>query len=185
MKIMLFFLSVVSLAFAEKQLLPQKMIPTQKLIWGEKGLVRKTGWMPLTLENRYRELDVRNKLFVAHKALGYVTLAEMLGAGIVGWQVFNGRDDLYPLHQGLIVATNITYFSGLSIALFSPPPMKNREGFGINAHKVLASIHLLGMITTDILGSAAEGNQNVRTAHKISAITTFVSLSLATIVINF
>ena len=34
------------------------MIFTQKLFWGEKGLLRKTGIAPLNLENREKELQL-------------------------------------------------------------------------------------------------------------------------------
>ena len=41
---------------ATPDLLPERMIFTQKLFWGEKGLLRKTGIAPLNLENREKEL---------------------------------------------------------------------------------------------------------------------------------
>ena len=31
------------------QLLPEKMVFTQRLLWGQKGLLRKINWAPLTL----------------------------------------------------------------------------------------------------------------------------------------
>ena len=34
------------------QLIPDKMIFSQKLIWGERGLLRKTGISKLSIENR-------------------------------------------------------------------------------------------------------------------------------------
>ena len=34
------------------ELLPEKMIFTQSLLWGKNGLLRKTGISPLNLENR-------------------------------------------------------------------------------------------------------------------------------------
>jgi len=47
-----FFDEFESLIKVEKPvLLPEKMIFTQKILWGEKGLFRKTGISNLTLEN--------------------------------------------------------------------------------------------------------------------------------------
>ncbi|GIS00734.1 MAG: hypothetical protein CM15mP102_15540 [Flavobacteriales bacterium] len=37
------------------------MIFTQRILWGEKGLFRKTGISNLTVENREKELIVREK----------------------------------------------------------------------------------------------------------------------------
>ena len=55
-----FFDEFESLIEVEKPvLLPEKMIFTQKILWGEKGLFRKTGISNLTLENRDKELIVR------------------------------------------------------------------------------------------------------------------------------
>ena len=41
---------------ATPQLLPERMIFTQRIFWGEKGLLRKTGISPLNLKNREKEL---------------------------------------------------------------------------------------------------------------------------------
>ena len=45
------------------QLIPDKMIFTQKLFWGEKGLLRKARISKLTIENREKELILREKMF--------------------------------------------------------------------------------------------------------------------------
>ena len=37
-------------------LLPEKMLITQRVLWGEKGLFRKTGIAKLSIENRKRSL---------------------------------------------------------------------------------------------------------------------------------
>ena len=44
------------------ELLPEKMIFTQSILWGEKGLFRKTGISPLNLENREKELKIRKTM---------------------------------------------------------------------------------------------------------------------------
>ncbi len=62
-----------SLITEEKiKLLPEKMIFTQKIFWGENGLFRKTGISKLSLENREKELVLREKMLKAHQILGYV-----------------------------------------------------------------------------------------------------------------
>ena len=54
-------------------LLPEKMIFTQKILWGENGLFRKTGISNLTVENREKELIIREKMLKAHQIIGYIT----------------------------------------------------------------------------------------------------------------
>ena len=74
-----FFDEFESLIELEKPvLLPEKMIFTQRIFWGEKGLFRKTGISSLTLENREKELIVREKMLKAHQIIGYITFACLL-----------------------------------------------------------------------------------------------------------
>ena len=74
----------------EPILLPEKMIFTQKILWGEKGLFRKTGISNLTIENREKELIVREKMLKAHQIIGYITFAGMIYQGILGGKMYNG-----------------------------------------------------------------------------------------------
>ena len=53
----------------EPILLPEKMIFTQKILWGEKGLFRKTGISNLTIENREKELIVRKKMLTFYTSI--------------------------------------------------------------------------------------------------------------------
>ena len=46
------------------ELLPRKMVFTQRLLWGENGLMRKTEWSPLTIEQREKELKIRRDAIV-------------------------------------------------------------------------------------------------------------------------
>ena len=63
------------------------MIFTQSLLWGKKGLFRKTGISPLNLENREKELKIRKTMLTTHQAIGYLTLASMIAQGIIGGKV--------------------------------------------------------------------------------------------------
>ena len=73
------------------ELLPEKMIFTQKILWGENGILRKVGVSNLTLENREKELIVREKMLKAHQILGYVTFAGMIAQGILGGKLYQGK----------------------------------------------------------------------------------------------
>src|SRR6056300_306655 len=64
-------------------LLPERMLFTQRLLWGEKGALRITGIAKLTEEQRMKELRLRKTLLNAHQVIGYATLAGMLAQGIL------------------------------------------------------------------------------------------------------
>ena len=65
-------------------LLPARMVFTQRLLWGEKGVFRTTGLSPLNMEQRQKELKVRRVMLTTHQVLGYATLAAMVAQGIIG-----------------------------------------------------------------------------------------------------
>ena len=80
-------------------LLPARMVFTQRLLWGEKGVFRTTGLSPLNMEQRQKELKVRRVMLTTHQVLGYATLAAMVAQGIIGGKLYNGDDSLYELHK--------------------------------------------------------------------------------------
>ena len=134
-------------------LLPEKMIFTQSLLWGKKGLFRKTGISKLSTEQRQKELKVRNVMLKSHQIIGYLTLAGMVAQGIMGGRLYNGEYQLYDTHKKLGEIVTIAYFTGAGMSLFTPPPLikKKVKGFNsIKAHKLLAYIHFSGMIATNV-----------------------------------
>ena len=109
------------------ELLPEKMIFTQSLLWGKKGLLRKTGISPLNLENRQKELKIRKTMLTTHQAIGYLTLASMIAQGIIGGKLYNGDESLRSTHNTMGKVVNIGYFTGAGLSLFSPPPLINKK----------------------------------------------------------
>ena len=166
----------------ETQLLPQRMVFTQKMLWGEKGLLRTTGIAPLTMEQRQKELKLRRVMLTTHQVLGYVTLAAMVAQGIIGGKLYNGDFELYELHKDMADMVNIGYFTTAGLSLFTPPPLINKKikGFSsIKAHKTLASIHFSAMVATNIY---KDKNKEV---HKAAAYTAFGSYAMAVLVFKF
>jgi hypothetical protein len=166
----------------EEQLLPQKMIFTQSLLWGKNGLFRKTGISKLSLEQREKELKVRNVMLKSHQIIGYLTLAGMVVQGIMGGKLYNGDYDLYNAHKTLGKWVTASYFTGAGLSLFAPPPLvrKKLKGFNsIKAHKWLAYIHFSGMIATNAW------SKEDRDWHKYAAYTTFASYATAVLVFKF
>ena len=166
----------------ETQLLPQRMVFTQKLLWGEKGLLRTTGIVPLTMEQRQKELKLRRIMLTTHQVLGYATLAAMVAQGIIGGKLYNGDYELYDLHKNMADVVNIGYFTTAGLSLFTPPPLINKKikGFSsIKAHKTLATIHFSAMVVTNIY---KDKNTEV---HKVAAYTAFGSYAMAVLVFKF
>ena len=166
----------------EEQLLPQKMIFTQSLLWGKRGLFRKAGVSKLSIDQREKELKVRNVMLKSHQILGYLTLGGMVAQGIMGGKLYNGEYELYETHKKLGRWVTASYFTGAGLSLFAPPPLVRNRVKGLNsikAHKLLAYVHFSGMIATNAW------SKEDRDWHKYAAYTTFVSYATAVLVFKF
>lgn len=166
----------------ETQLLPENMLITQRLLWGNKGLLRTTGIAKLNKTQREKELNLRRKLLVAHQVIGYATLSGMIAQGIIGGKLYNGDFSLKDTHENLGMTVNALYFTGAGLSLFAPPPLINKKVKGwssMKAHKFLATIHLSAMIATNAL---SEDNKKL---HRAAAYTAFGSYAAAMIVLKF
>jgi hypothetical protein len=169
-------------------LLPEKMLITQRVLWGEKGLLRKTGIVKLSLENREKELIVREKMLKAHQIIGYITFAGMIYQGILGGKLYNGDYSVYETHKTLGKVVTATYFTGAGLSLFTPPPLVSRKKEGLNnirLHKILANVHVPAMIVTNIYADKQQGNKSYKEIHKVSAYTAVASYTLAMFTIIF
>ena len=165
-------------------LLPEKMLITQRILWGEKGLFRKTGIAKLSIENRQKELIVREKMLKAHQIIGYITFAGMIYQGILGGKMYNGDYSVYKTHKTLGKVVSASYFTGAGLSLFTPPPLVSREREGLNnikLHKIFANIHVPAMIITNVYADKQHDADKYREIHKVSAYTAFASYSFAMI----
>jgi hypothetical protein len=169
------------------ELIPKRMIFTQRLLWGEKGLMRTLKVAPLTDHGRETELKIRRGMLVTHQVLGFATLAGMVAQGIVGSKLYNGDYKIKDLHEGLGTAVNITYFTTAGLSLFTPPPLISRQVKGLNGikmHKTLAVVHLSAMIATNVLADRA-GDIKIKPLHRAAAFTAFGSFFGAMLVMKF
>ncbi len=165
-------------------LLPEKMLITQRILWGEKGLFRETGIAKLSIENRQKELIVREKMLKAHQIIGYITFAGMIYQGILGGKMYNGDYSVYKTHKTLGKVVSASYFTGAGLSLFTPPPLVSREREGLNnikLHKIFANIHVPAMIITNVYADKQHDADKYREIHKVSAYTAFASYSFAMI----
>ena len=166
-----------------EKLLPERMVFTQSILWGEKGIFRKTGISRLNKKQRTKELKIRKVMLKSHQIIGYLTLAGMIAQGILGGKLYNNWErDLYNTHKTVGNIVTASYFTGAGLSLFAPPPLVNKkvEGFNsIKAHKILATIHFSGMVATNYF---SKKNTDF---HKYSAYTTFASYFAAVVVFKF
>ena len=167
----------------DESLLPNRMIFTQRALWGNDGLLRKVGIFPLNVEQREKELKLRRSMLKIHQVIGYLTLAGMVTQGFLGGKLYNNWErGLYNTHKTVGNLTSISYFTGAGLSLFAPPPLINKKSKGlssIKAHKYLASVHLSAMLATNIF---KKRNQQI---HKISAYTAVGSFAAAVLVFKF
>ena len=120
----------------KNELLPNKMLLTQRIFWGEKGVFRKINISKLNKKNRQKELVVRKKMLKAHQFIGYLTFLGMLTQGYLGGKLYSGDYSLYDLHKNIGKAVTISYFTGAGLSLFSPPPLvrNKKKGFSSVIH---------------------------------------------------
>ncbi|MCX6214095.1 hypothetical protein [Spirosoma sp.] len=176
---------------AKTELLPHKMIFTQRAFWGPKGLLRSMNVAPLTSEGRAHELKVRRTMLVAHQIGGFVTLAGFIAQGLIGAKLYNakGQDyvDTKKWHERSAAFINVTYGTTLLLSLTAPPPVVGaRKGFtSIKLHKYLAIVHLTGMVATNVLAQMIDGNSSLKPYHRAAAYTTFGAYAASVLALTF
>lgn len=168
------------------QLLPERMLFTQAIFWGNKGLMRNFSYFELTPDKRQRELDLRRKMLGAHQILGFATLGGMIAQGFVGAKLYN-NPQYKDAHEMLAAGVNIGYFTTASLSLFAPPKMlKDKKGLSsVRLHKILGIVHLSSMIATNVLAEPAAGNAKFKPYHRAAAFTAFGAYAASIIVITF
>jgi hypothetical protein len=168
--------------------LPEKMLFTQRMLWGKKGLYRGIGFAPktLTAESREKELKARRTMFRIHQATGLLAAGGMITQAILGPKLYNGNFAILNAHEKVALGTNIAYGTTALMAFAAPPPMVNRKQFdNIKLHKSLSIFHLSGMITTNVLAHQVGEGKVDKKWHRIAAVTTFGAYAAAIASIKF
>jgi hypothetical protein len=179
-------------ALPKPRLLPKRISFMENALWGENGVLRKTGIVsPLTIEERKYELQIRRTMLTSHQIGGFTTLGLMIAASYFGQKRLDGNRKDGDIHQTLVTATIISYSITGLLAILSPPPLIRRDDFStITLHKTLAWIHFAGMIITPILGSMIRGrhrmlNMDKAHLHQVSGYITTSVLAASMIVVTF
>jgi hypothetical protein len=177
--------AVSGAAVAADSLLPSTLGPMERILWSERGLIRRIA-MPLTEESREKEVHLRRSLLTAHQAGGFLTLGLMTATAITGQQILNGRDDLGGRKEILVAGTVLSYFTTALLALAAPPPMVRRKQWNsISWHKALAVVHFTGMIATPILGRSMEDDEDRQRLHQYTGYATLAAFAGAMVVVTF
>jgi cytochrome b561 len=166
--------------------LPDRMLITQRMLWGQNGLYRKIGIAPKVLneQNRTKELHVRRNMFRIHQAVGLTVAAAMLAQGFLGSRLYNDKKEYNPnvkkWHEGMATGINIGYATTALMSFTAPPPFINRKKFdNIKLHKLLSYVHLTGMITTNVLADKVNNSAANKKWHRAAAYTTFGAYAFA------
>jgi hypothetical protein len=177
-------------------LLPEVMGPGERILWGERGLMRIAGIYPLTEESREQEFGLRRTMLTVHQAAGFATLAAMIATATYGQLTLNGNAGLGETHQTLAGITIGAYFFTAAMALLSPPPaIRRKEWNSISIHKGLAMVHFTGMILTPLLaegvarrnpGASGETiDRDKALVHQVSGYITTAAFAAAMLVVTF
>ncbi|RCR65621.1 hypothetical protein [Larkinella punicea] len=175
-----------------QELLPKKMVFTQRAFWGPKGLLRLTNIAPLSPQGREKELKIRRAFLVSHQVLGFVTLAGFVAQGILGSKLYNAKGLDYSRikeqHETMATVINFSYGTTALLSLTSPPGLptaSRKRGFSsIKLHRALAVVHLTGMVATNILARKVSSNADLKPYHRAAAYTTFGAYAAAIIAIK-
>ncbi len=166
-------------------LLPERMLITQRMLWGQNGLYRKVGIAPrvLTNESRDKELKIRRTMFRIHQGIGLATAGAMIAQGFIGSRLYKEKEGgkIKELHENMATGVNIGYATTALMSFTAPPPFINRKKFdNIKLHKILSYVHLSGMITTNVLARRIGNNYTVnKPLHRAVAFGTFGAYALA------
>lgn len=175
----------VASAPATDSLLPSTLGPMEQVLWSEHGLVRHFG-MPLTQENREKEVSLRRGLLTAHQFAGFLTLGLMTATAITGQQIMNGREDLGERKELLVSGTILSYFTTALLGMVTPPPTVRRNQWStISWHKALAVVHFTGMIATPMLAEYMEEKRDRQWLHQYAGYATLAAFTGAMVVVTF
>lgn len=154
----------------------------ERLWWGRQGVMRLA--FKLDEQNPVNDLrqiaTVRRKMLSVHQVLGLATVASMAVTVTGGFKAVNGRGGL---HESSLPFTIGLYSTTAFLALASPPKLvpSRQQWDSIRVHRLLAAVHLAGMIITPMLAPEEERTQ-VKW-HRALGVATFATFSTSMLVV--
>ena len=182
--IVLPLLSILNLnAQEELNIQNEEFMPLHtRILWGEKGLIRK---MNLAPETRRAELKLRTKMLQNHQKLAMVSLGLLAYQYSLGQQVIDcGFAQKYTsAHRKYSTVTWGFYMTSASLSYFAPPALVyEKRVSSMKIHRWLSYIHFAGMIALPVLGkniSKSGYELSATNLHQDVATVTFVSMILS------
>ena len=153
-----------------------------RILWGEKGLIRK---MNLAPETRRAELKLRTKMLQNHQKLAMVSLGLLAYQYSLGQQVIDsGFAPKYTsAHRKYSTVTWGFYMTSASLSYFAPPALVyEKRVSSMKIHRWLSYIHFAEMIALPVLGkniSKSGYELSATNLHQDVATVTFVSMILS------
>ena len=130
--------------------LPGNMPLSKKILWGEKGVMRKLNLAP---NSRVQEIKLRSKMLQLHQKLGLLNLGLMGAQMYLGNTMSHGNRENGQAHRYLGYTTFSIYMTTGGLQLFSPPAFRYSKGYSsIKIHRYLSYIHFAGMMLIPISG---------------------------------
>ena len=176
------FSSLLSHNVDKRLVLPENMPLHTKVLWGEKGLFRRTNIAPLT---RQDELILRVKMLQLHQKIAMGSLAAFYYQSYLGNQLINGNYDNYEKHSSMSKVVWSTYMLSASLSYFAPPGMRyTKKMSSMKIHRALSWIHFAGMTAIPWLGyniskSSMVDRDSAVQLHQNVAYGTLITMSLS------
>jgi len=160
------------------------MSPWERVWWGRRGVMRRTGLFPThpdaPLDDLRQVAQVRRRMLRWHQTLGLATVASM-GVTVAGG-VAAALDAGEGLHEASLPVTIGLYATTATLSLLAPPPpvrLDGRRGVdSITLHRWLAVGHVAGMLLTPLL------SEDGRAAHQALGVATFATFSAAMLTVT-
>jgi hypothetical protein len=162
-----------------------KMSPWERIWWGRHGVMR-LGFR-LDEKNPVNDLrqmaKVRRKMLGLHQAMGLATIVSMGVTVTGGFRAAAGKGN--GLHNTSLPITEWLYATTATLALVSPPKLVRSRGQWdtIRVHRLLAALHIAGMIVTPMLAPDDEGGKTSVKWHRAVGVATFATFSTSMLVV--
>ena len=112
---------------SQKKLFPDKMMITQRLVWGPNSIFRSKD-KEITMSTRKKEFKIRKEMIKWHKYTGYASMGLLAGTMYTGFRAYaQDRNKALSHHKTLAGLTNATFFTSAALAMFSPPLLKKNN----------------------------------------------------------
>ena len=150
---------------AQTKNIPDNLPFHTKILWGEKGILRKINFIP---KNRNAELRLRVKMLQLHQKLSLGTMFLFGYQSYLGNQMVNGDYSKHDLHSSLSRYVWSSYMISAGLSYLAPPALKySKRKDSMTFHRYLSWFHFSGMAIIPYLGYNIHNAPNYDDAVKL------------------